>query len=68
MMDDDIWPECSNSACDNEVNPKRIALGYSTCLECGTPRVEFLIVPVPKSNYVVGPASDLIGCYGKKDV
>jgi len=27
------WPECTD--CDNEVNPKRIALGYDVCLDCG---------------------------------
>lgn len=31
------WPTCSNEGCDEEVNPKRVALGYTTCLTCGTP-------------------------------
>lgn len=31
------WPECINEDCDEEVNPKRVALGYHTCLKCGSP-------------------------------
>ena len=27
------WPECPE--CGDEVNPRRIALGYPLCLECG---------------------------------
>ena len=27
------WPECEE--CGDEVNPKRKALGYDTCLTCG---------------------------------
>ena len=47
--------------CDEEYNPRRSALGYKTCLECGSPRMSFVLIPVPKSNYVVGQLKDLIG-------
>ena len=48
---DDDWPECKE--CGECFNPRREALGYSTCLDCGEPKKEFAIVPVPKSNYIV---------------
>lgn len=37
----DDWPECTNPDCGNEVNPKRWALGYRTCLKCGSPLKQF---------------------------
>lgn len=56
------WPICTVPGCENEVNPRRWALGYQTCIEeHAQPRREFLVIPVPKSNPVVGPASDLVG-------
>ncbi len=27
------WPECPE--CGDEVNPRRVAIGYRLCLECG---------------------------------
>ena len=45
------WPECNS--CGEYFNPKRQALGYSTCLACGEPKKQFAVVPVPKSNYVI---------------
>lgn len=58
----DDWPICAVPGCDNEVNPKRVALGYPTCIELHSQaRREFLIIPVPKSNPVVGPPADLVG-------
>lgn len=49
---DDDWPECVK--CGDAYNPKRKALGYSTCLACGEPKKTFAVVPVPKSNYLIG--------------
>lgn len=61
-MDDSDWPECAIPGCDNLVNPRRVALGRPTCIELHSQaRKEFLIIPVPKSNPVVGPVSDLVG-------
>lgn len=61
-LDDSDWPTCAVHGCDNAVNPKRVALGHPTCIELHSQaRKEFLIIPVPKSNPVVGPASDLKG-------
>jgi ribosomal protein L37AE/L43A len=48
---DDNWPTCRS--CGEPFNPRRKALGYSSCLDCGEPKKEFAIVPVPKSNYIV---------------
>lgn len=55
-------PHCIE--CGEEYNPKRFDLGYKTCLDCGSPKKEFLLIPMPKSNYVVGNPSDLIGIAG----
>lgn len=56
-------PICS---CGNEYPRKRYDLGYRTCLECGSPKKLFTIVPVPKSNYVVGTMEDLKSSYNVK--
>ena len=57
--------------CDAEINPKRHALGYNTCLSCGeilAQEVKFCVVPMHKSNYVVvSRKSDLIGINNKQD-
>lgn len=37
----------------------RKKLGYRTCLECGSPPINPVIIPVNKSNYIVGRLSDL---------
>lgn len=42
--------------CGDEINPRRAALGYTTCLLCGdylARQVTFCTVPLNKSNYVV---------------
>lgn len=47
---------CKTLSCVNEVNPKRIALGFMVCLSCGekaSKLVKHTIVPMPKSNYIV---------------
>ena len=56
-----INPHCIK--CGNEYNPKRAELGYRTCLNCGSPRQEFLIIEVNKSNPVVGTLSELKGSH-----
>lgn len=46
--------------CSDEVNPKRWALGYKTCLVCGEALArtfKHCIVPMHKSNYQ--PVTDL---------
>lgn len=47
--------------CGEDYSPKRRALGYRTCLDCGSPAIKPCIIPVAKSNYVVGPIEDLKG-------
>lgn len=59
------WPECEE--CGDEYNPKRKALGYRTCLACGSPKLVLPAVPVPKSNYIVATSADqLKNPYGHK--
>ena len=59
------------SECDEPINPKRYALGYNTCLDCGevvARQVKFCVVPMHKSNYVVvSRKSDLIGINNKQE-
>ena len=46
--------------CGDDVNPKRVALGYKTCLSCGetlAKQYKHCIVPLHKSNYQ--PVTDL---------
>ena len=41
--------------CGEQINPKRYALGYKTCLECGDEQAhkrKHTIVPMNKSNYI----------------
>ena len=47
--------------CGHSYSDKRAALGYDTCLEHGEARKQFCVIPVPKSNGVVGPIEDLKG-------
>lgn len=44
--------------CDDDINPRRFALGYRLCLPCGEKearqeRAHWCIVPMHKSNYVL---------------
>ena len=59
------------SECGADINPKRHALGYNTCLACGellAHEVKFCVVPMHKSNYVVvSRKSDLIGINNKQE-
>lgn len=57
-LDLDTAPRCVE--CDEHYSPRRRALGYDTCLECGSPAKSFAVVPVPKSNYVVATNIDQV--------
>lgn len=49
----DDFPIC---ACGDEIDPRRVALGYHLCPVCGdreARKVKFTTVPLNKSNYVV---------------
>lgn len=50
-LDYDDCPECTG--CGEPFSPRRADLGYTTCLDCGSPAKIYAIVPVPKSNYVI---------------
>jgi hypothetical protein len=44
--------------CDDDIDPRRVALGYGLCLMCGEEaareeRTHWTIVPMHKSNYVL---------------
>lgn len=56
-------------SCGEEINPRRYALGYRTCLECGekdAKKTKFTIAPMHKSNYVlVTDYTDLKGLNNK---
>jgi len=42
--------------CGDEINPRRAALGYTTCLPCGdylARQVTFCTVPLNKGNYML---------------
>lgn len=55
--------------CGEEVDARRIALGYQCCLSCGDKLArerKFTIVPMHKSNYVaVFDRADLLGINNK---
>jgi ribosomal protein L37AE/L43A len=55
--------------CNDAINPKRVALGYVTCLRCGeveARKVRHTVVPLHKSNYiVVSNKNDLKGINNK---
>jgi hypothetical protein len=52
--------------CGDEYPDRRLKLGYRTCLEHGEAKIDFPVVPVTKSNYIVGTISDLQHSYGAK--
>lgn len=57
--------------CGEEIHPKRLALGYSICLQCGEAsakqeRKQWCIAPMHKSNYMlVTDRRDLHGLNNK---
>lgn len=54
------------NVCGEEYSDARAALGYRTCLEHGESKRDFIVVPVSKSNYVVGTMNDLKHSYNSK--
>lgn len=64
MTDDTSdWPICIVPECDNEVNPRRVAVGHHTCIERhADAKKQFPIIEVPKSNpMVITPGTDVRG-------
>lgn len=45
--------------CKDEYSNRRKSLGYRTCLSCGSPKVNFPIIEVAKSNPIVGTLREL---------
>lgn len=45
------WPLCEK--CEDEYDPRRLALGYKTCLACGEGKKQFCAVPMHKGNLVL---------------
>lgn len=43
--DDEVWPICTWPKCDEEVNPRRWALGYRTCLFHGSATKTYTVAP-----------------------
>lgn len=43
--DESTWVICSYPKCKNGVHPKRIALGYSTCLDHGGTPKKYTVAP-----------------------
>lgn len=64
-LDYDSAPCCND--CGEPYSPRRHALGYPTCLDCGTPAKSYAVVPVPKSNYVIATnVTQLLSPYSHK--
>ena len=64
MFYKDLKPECVG--CGDTYSPKRRALGYNVCLDCGdyqatSQRASWCVVPMPKQGYTrVTNKSDLL--------
>ena len=56
--------------CGEAINPRRAALGYTTCLDCGDKEargVRHCVAPLNKSNYVlISNPADLRGLNPKR--
>jgi len=64
-IDYDTDPTCIR--CGEYYPAARRALGYLTCLACGSPAKTFTIVPVPKSNYIIASSpNDVRSPYSHK--
>ncbi len=48
--------------CRDSYSERRASLGYKTCLSCGSPVYKPPIIPMTKSNYVVGNMEELRSC------
>jgi len=49
--------------CGNEIDSRRVALGYFTCLMCGEKEAKkrrFTIAPINKSNYMMITDKELL--------
>lgn len=60
------WPECTKEGCGNEVNPKRWALGYRTCLKCGSPLKQFTVAPAYNKGGLQLISPDMLEHIGRK--
>lgn len=57
---------CKKPGCEEEVTPERYALGYRTCIYCGSPKQKFTVaIAYNKGCYQVIPPSEL-RCIGRK--
>jgi tRNA(Ile2) C34 agmatinyltransferase TiaS len=64
-IDYDTSPTCIK--CGEHYPAARLALGYRTCLDCGSPAKTYTIVPVPKSNYIIASSpNDVRSPYSHK--
>lgn len=52
--------------CGEEYSQKRADLNYKTCLEHGESKINFPVIPVTKSNYIIGTVADLKHSYAAK--
>jgi len=48
---------CSRPDCEEIIDPRRVALGFNTCIYCGSPRKQFTVaVAYNKGPYQLIPA------------
>jgi DNA-directed RNA polymerase subunit RPC12/RpoP len=52
--------------CGESYKQARRDLGYRTCLDCGSPVFRPPVIPVSKSNYIVGSMFELTQSYNVK--
>lgn len=51
---------CAAPDCEELIDPKRVALGYKTCIYCGSPRKQFTVaIAANKGAYEVIPESQV---------
>jgi len=58
---ENVVPFCIK--CGDDYDPRRRELGYRTCLSCGSPAFRPPVIPVSKSNYIVGSMFELSQSY-----
>lgn len=57
---------CKTPGCEEEIQPNRAALGYKTCIYCGSPINKYTVaIPYNKGTYQLIPESE-INCIGRK--
>ncbi len=55
-----LEPICRNSGCEELIAPERFALGYRTCIYCGSPPKKFTVaIAANKGSYEVIPESQV---------